>query len=58
MRSFEDCRERIERANSHKEVFAKTWNSFLEDGPYESVVLVDDDGKGAPGSIPDMNACP
>lgn len=46
MRSFEDCRERIERANSHKEVFAKTWNSFLQDGPYESVVRVDDDGAG------------
>jgi len=44
--SFQSCRERITRAESHTKAFAEAWNSFVEEDPYSAVVRMDDDGTG------------
>lgn len=43
---FDDCRKRIERAEAHRETFAKIWNEFIakEDGVYDVDLGIDPKG--------------
>jgi hypothetical protein len=43
---FEGCLQRIERANAHREAFAKAWNDFTEKDAYRVVLRMDGDGAG------------
>jgi hypothetical protein len=44
---FETCRERIERAKTHRKAFADTWNEISTEGePYNTVLHIEDDGTG------------
>lgn len=43
---FHGCWLRIERADSHRETFAKTRDRFLEGRPYRAAVQMEDDGTG------------
>jgi hypothetical protein len=45
--SFPVCRERIDRAKTHRKTFRQTWSDFLDTDPYETGVFVDSEGRGA-----------
>lgn len=44
---FVGCRERIARAQMHREAFVREWNAFLDDDPYDANVKVEPDGTGS-----------
>lgn len=45
---FQNCWDRIRRAELHRDAFATAWNGFIEDAaePYSTWVNVEDDGTG------------
>jgi hypothetical protein len=43
---FEGSRQRIERAEGHRETLANVWNRFIENDPYITVVRIDNNGAG------------
>jgi len=43
---FENCWQRIDRADVHSKAFAKVWNDLSEEDTYSAGVRVDDDGTG------------
>jgi hypothetical protein len=43
---FDGCWQRIERANAHRETFAKVWNDFSEKDAYTVYVHVQSNGTG------------
>jgi len=47
--AFETCRERIRRAKTHAEAFARLWSDLIADESevYSSVLHIDDDGRGS-----------
>lgn len=46
MQPFEGSRQRIERADGHRETLANVWNRFIENDPYITAVRVNNDGAG------------
>jgi hypothetical protein len=44
---FEDCRQRIGRAEAHREALAKAWNHAAKEDLYSVIVRMEDDGAGA-----------
>ena len=46
MRPFQSCRERIERAKTHRDALAEAWNTFVRNEHYSVIVRMENDGTG------------
>jgi hypothetical protein len=47
MPQFQGCRDRIERATTHREALAKLWADWIDEDPYSVSILVQRDGTGS-----------
>ncbi len=55
---FETCRQRIYRAKTHSEAFAKFWSGIEPDELYSTIISVDSDGAGGIWIEPRLESLP
>lgn len=56
--TFQGCRNRLARADSHRKTLAKLWADFVKDDPYSVILNMDNDGTGKLLILPRYNPLP